>query len=485
MTTSPSFHRRALRPSLAALLGVALASCAVGPDYQRPPLKVPGAFKSATAGETALPALAENWWTLFGNSSLSQLAEETVAANQNIRAAMARVEEARQSRRSALGSFFPALNIDAAARRSRSSVATTDQYSLPLDLGYEVDVWGRLRRQYEFYQNTEAASAADLAWVRQTAIAEVAQAYFTLCLYDRQIALFEEALKLYRQQLNLTDTKYKAGLALPTDVLQARTQVNTATNQLIEVKRARAKEEHAIAILLGRAPTDFTLASTSLPAAIPGVPAGLPVTLLERRPDVAEAEHQLAAANAQIGVAKANFFPTFSLSGSAGYQSANVNHLLDWENRVWSIAPTLNLPIFQGGRLTAALAQAKARYEELMANYRTAVLGAFRDVEDQLSDLHLLAEKATSLDETLVSARENARLTELQYKQGLSTYLQVITANQTLLTNELSAAQVQSDRLAATVLLIKALGGGWQNPPIGATTPSSGGNPPPNARDGQ
>ena len=192
------------------------------------------------------------------------------------------------------------------------------------------------------------------------------------------------------------------------------------------------------------------------------MPAGLPVNLLERRPDVAEAEYRLAAANAQIGLAKADFFPTFSLTGNIGFQSVNTSNLLEWEKRAWAIGPAMNLPIFQGGRLTAALAQSKARYEEVMANYRTAVLGAFRDVEDQLSDLHLLAEKAKSLEETLVSAREYSRLTEIQYKQGLTTYLQVIDANQTLLTNELSAALAQSQRLSASVLLMKALGGGWK-----------------------
>jgi multidrug efflux system outer membrane protein len=259
----------------------------------------------------------------------------------------------------------------------------------------------------------------------------------------------------------LTDTKYKAGLTLPTDLLQARTQVNSATNQLIEVKRARAKQEHAIAILLGRPPSELVLEAAPASTTIPVIPAGLPVTLLSRRPDVAEAEHRLAAANAQIGIATANFFPRFNLSASLGFQSPNLDHLIDWEQRLWSIGPGISLPIFQGGQLTAALAQTKARYQELVASYRSTVLRSFQDVEDQLSDLHLLAEKAQSLEETLVSAREYSRLTEIQYRQGLTTYLQVIDANQTLLTNELSAAQAHSQRLIATVLLIKALGGGW------------------------
>jgi multidrug efflux system outer membrane protein len=438
-----------------------LVSCAVGPNYQRPELNVPGTYRRTTQAETATPAIAPNWWTLFGDPTLNRLAEEATAANLDIKAAMARVDQARAATRSAAGNFFPAIDLNASARRSGNASGASTSYSLPLSLGYEIDAWGRLRRQYEASQQNEQASVADLEFVRQTAIADLAQAYFTLRLYDRQIASFETALQLFHQQLDLSETKYKAGLSLPTDLLQAKTQVNSATNQLIEVRRARAKQEHAIAILLGRPPVEVVLEPAPVTTTIPVIPAGLPVNLLSRRPDVAEAEHRLAAANAQIGIATANFFPNFSLSATAGYQSSNLSNLLDWEKRVWSTGLGLSLPIFQGGQLSAALAQTKARYQELVASYRSVVLRSFRDVEDQLSDLHLLAEKAQSLEETLVSAREYSRLTEIQYRQGLTNYLQVIDANQTLLTNELSAAQAESQRLSASVLLIKALGGGW------------------------
>ena len=465
MTISITFKRRGLLPAaLLVTVSGALVSCTVGPNYQRPALTVPTAFKRAAGAETNEPALKNNWWTLFGDPALNKLAEDTLAANLDIRAAIARVEQARQNRKAALGNFAPAINLGGSARRSGSANGASNSFSLPLDLSYEADFWGRLRRQYESFKASESASVADLALVGQTAVSEVAQAYFTIRLYDRQILSFEQALELYRKQLELTDTKYKAGLALPTDLLQAKTQVNSSTSQLIEVRRSRAKQEHTIAILLGLPPSDFSFAPAPLDVAVPSVPAGIPVNLLERRPDIAEAEYRLIVANAAIGIAKADFFPRFSLSGSAGFQSSNINNLLDWEKRVWSLGSSLSLPIFQGGRLTAALAQSKARYEEVVANYRLAVLNAFGDVEDQLSDLHLLAQKAKSLEETLVSAREYSRLTEVQYKQGLTTYLQVIDANQTLLSNELSAAQAQSQRLIATVLLIKALGGGWENP---------------------
>lgn len=468
MTIPKHFPRRAVPPALLLVTSAMLVSCSVGPNYQRPALTVPTAFKRAAGTETNEPAIANNWWTLFGDPALTKLADDTIAANLDIRAAISRVEQARQGRKAALGNFVPAVDLGASARRSGNASGASNSFSLPLDLSYEIDLWGRLRRQYEIFKNSEKASVADLEFVRQTAVAEVAQAYFTIRLYDRQILSFEQALELYRKQLELTDTKYKAGLSLPTDLLQARTQVNSSTSQLIEVRRSRAKQEHTIAILLGLPPSDFSFAPAPLDVAVPKIPAGLPVNLLTRRPDVANAEYRLASANAEIGLAKADFFPRFSLSGSAGFQSSNLDNLLNWEKRVWSLGSSLSLPIFQGGRLTAALAQSKARYEEVVASYRLTVLNAFGDVEDQLSDLHLLEQKAASLEETLVSAREYSRLTEIQYKQGLTTYLQVIDANQTLLSNELSAAQAHSQRLIATVLLIKALGGGWQNPDTAA-----------------
>lgn len=451
-----------------------LTSCAVGPDYRRPEVAVPAGFKSATstATEPAGPVIATDWWTLFQDEELNRLAPEALAANQDIRAAMSRVESARAAARGARGGFFPAAEVNASAQRSRSPAragggsATANSFTLPLDLSYELDVWGRLRREYEYYDQTAQASAADLAFVRQTVLAEVAQAYFTIRFYDSEVDILERNLALYREQLDLTQTKFRAGLALQTDVLQSQTQVNSSTNDLIEVRRSRAKQEHALAILLGRSPADFSLAPKPTTATLPSVPAGIPSALLSRRPDVAVAEHQLAAANASVGLAKAAFFPSFTISGAIGYQSSAVSHLTDWQNRLWSAGAGLNLPIFQGGRLTAALAAARADYETQVANYRSAVLTAFQDVEDQLSDLRLLGEKAESVEATLVSAREYFRLTELQYKQGLATHLQVIDANQTLLTNEILAAQTRSQRLTATVLLIRALGGGWS--PAGA-----------------
>lgn len=463
-----------LSPFYALVAALALSSCAVGPNYHRPDLQVPTAFKHAPAEET--PPLNDRWWTMFQEDDLNRLVEEARRSNQTMAAAMARVDQARAATREARADFFPSLSFDPSVRRSRSPASsttagggrTTTTYSLPLDLSYEIDIWGRLRRQYEYYKNTERASAADYAVVMQTQLADVAQGYFALRLYDRQTSALKEAQDLFGRQLDLTKKKNQAGLAPQTDVLQAQNLLDSAQNQLYEAQRNRAKQENALAILIGQPPSGFELQMASRNDTIPTIPAGLPASLLSRRPDVAEAEAKLRAANAQIGVAEANFLPTLSLTGSAGFESVNVRGLTNWQNRVWSGGAGLSLPIFQGGRLTAALAGAKAAYEEAVANYRGAVLTAYGEVEDALIDLHYLSLEANALQQTLTSARENVRLSELQYRQGLNSYLEVITASQTLLNTELTVASVYNQRAAATILLIKALGGGWDpEQPVG------------------
>ncbi|MBW8782935.1 MAG: efflux transporter outer membrane subunit [Verrucomicrobia bacterium] len=464
MKTSRLLLGKPLPAVLLVAATVALTACAVGPDYHRPATPESAAYKGAPTA--AATPLLNNWWTLFEDPELARLAEETLATNLDIRAAMARVDQARALTRAANADFFPEVSLDPSARRTRTSSnagggRVSSRFSLEANASYELDVWGRLRRQSEYYRDTEKATAADYAVVLQTTLEEVAQDYVTLRFYDRQVEILEQALGLYRRQLELTQVRLKAGLALQTDVLTARTQIDSAVNQLIEVNRARASQEHAVAILLGRAPSAFSLERKTLAAAIPVIPAGLPADLLVRRPDVAAAEFKLAAANAKIGLAKANFFPSLSLTGSAGFESVDLKTLTDPASRAWSFGPSLNLPLFQGGRLTAALKQAKAAYEEQTAVYRTTVLQAFRDVEDQLSDLRFLAEEAQALESALADAEEYHRLTQLQYQQGLTTYLQVLNANQNLLSSQLSSARVQSERLTATLRLIKALGGGW------------------------
>jgi len=486
-----------------AALAALLASCAVGPDYQRPDAApTPAAYKSA---QPAAPAALSSpvggvnaasseslssgsvvvynaWWTLFNDPALAALITDALAANPSLEAAMARVDQARALLKAARADYFPSLSLNPGASRGRSSPShlTNNNFTLPLDLSYEVDIWGKLRRANEAQRASALATAADYEVVRQTMLAELAQDYFNLNLYDEQATILAESADIYRRQLDLTQTKQRAGIAFLSDVLYAQTQLDGVLRQQVEAQRARDKTEHAIAILIGKTPDQLTLPAKRIPttsatapatgnattltafvATIPAIPAGLPSTLLARRPDVAEAEQTLISANANIGVAKAQLYPSLNLSGALGYQNNDLSGLTDWSNRIWSIAGGITAPLFQGGKLRANVEQAQAAYHLQLANYRAAVLNAFGDVEDSLTDLHYLADEARMLDQTVKNAAEDVRLTDLQYRQGLVSNLDVITSVQSLLTARMNAAQVTQQRLSASVLLIKALGGGW------------------------
>ncbi|MGN6504659.1 MAG: efflux transporter outer membrane subunit, partial [Tepidisphaeraceae bacterium] len=278
---------------------------------------------------------------------------------------------------------------------------------------------------------------------------------------DDQDRIIGKNVDLYQQQVDFTKKQNKVGLVGPTDVLQAQTLLDSTQSQLIDIRRQRALVEHALAILLGRPPAELSVAFNPLATLPPMIPAGLPADLLRQRPDVAEAEQNLIAANAQVGVAIANFYPVISLTGSAGFESIDLGSVFDWQNRFWSIGPSATFPIFEGGQLQSNLNFAKARYDEVLANYRSTVINAFKDVEDALTNLHHEADSAAAQDKAVKSASEYLRLTQIQYQQGLVTYLQVTDADRTLLTNELTASQLLNQRMASAVLLIRALGGGW------------------------
>jgi multidrug efflux system outer membrane protein len=471
---------------LATLLCTVLTSCTVGPNYQRPDLKVPTGFASATTRPTTQPALGRDWWKLFGDPTLTKLEEDAVKANTDLQAAVARVAQARAAARVTQSQFYPVVTLDPSIQRSRSSgtlnnssgqsitsngttvsrsssssARTTTVARIPFDVSYEVDVWGRVRRSVEASVAQVRANEDDYQVVLQTLQADVAQNYFTLRSLDAQAKILERNVESYRRQIELTETQHQAGLVGQTDVLQAQTLLNSTVAQQIDIRRQRADTEHALAILLGRPPSEVTVLNQPLDLVPPQVPAGLPAELLRRRPDVLLAEQNLVAANAQIGVATAAFYPTFRLTGSAGFESIDLAHALDWESRVWSIGPSVSFPIFNGGQLQANLDQTRARYEELSATYRGSVLTAYRDVEDSLTDLHLRADAAHAQNQAVQYAREYLRLSEVQYRGGLATYLQVIDAERTLLTNELTAAQILEQRMISTVLLIKSMGGGW------------------------
>ena len=474
MTLPSHLHRRERRiGGAAAVIASALTlSCAVGPDYQRPTLDVPEKFAGAEAPAPDHAGVAPEWWKLFGEPELDELEKAALAANLDLQAAAARVVEARAAARVAGSQYYPVITFDPSVNRSRVATtsptgagrtgsATVTNVKIPFDLSYEVDVWGRVRRADEAAVATAQASADDFDVVLLTLTADVAQGYFNLRSLDAQAEILGRSIELYRRQVELTTTQKRVGLVGQTDVLQAETQLDATTALEVEVRRQRADAEHALAILTGRPPGEVTLAVRGLELEPPAIPVGLPPDLLRQRPDIAKAEHDLVAANAAIGVAQADLYPQLTLTGSAGFQNLDAGKVIDWPLRFWSIGAGLTAPIFEGGRLTAELEQAKARRQEVEAIFRSVVLTAIGDVETALTDLHLRSDAGTAQARAVVSARNYLRLAELQYRQGVIGYLQVIDADRTLLSNELLLAQILDQRFAATVLLIKALGGGW------------------------
>jgi len=415
------------------------------------------------------------------------LVNDARQANTNVQAAMARVAQARAAARVTRSEFFPVITFEPSVSRARTpstgnpafATTATDTGSsaqrgaggrtitnirLPFDLTYEVDIWGRVRRSYESSVAQARSSLYDFEVVLQTLEGDVAQNYFNIRFIDLQTQIVAQTVESYRRQLDLTNKQFRAGLVGQTDVAQAESQLNSTLTQEVELRRQRLDAEHALAVLLGRPPSEVTVAVMPLTLNPPGVPEILPAELLRRRPDVAEAEQNLIAANANVGVAIADFYPTLTLNAAAGFQSANLQSALNWEQRAWSFGPSLSAPLFEGGRLHASLEQARGRYQELVATYRGTVLGALHDVEDSLTDLRLRAEAAQVQELAVRSSREYLRLAQLQYQQGLVSYLTVIDAERTLLNNELSAAQILNQRLVSTVLLVKAMGGGWEAP---------------------
>ncbi len=460
----------AMRAAAMTTLTLLASGCTVGPNFKPVPSETGDAFKSAGPQDSAPSQLGADWWLLFKDPALERLETEATRSSFDLRAAMARVVEARAAAKSVRSQYYPVISFDPSAVRARTpggggsvdrGAVTGTVVRVPFDLSYEIDVWGRVRRAVEASDAQARATAADFGVVLQTLTADVAQNYFTLRSLDAQEKILIDTLELLRREVSLTRTRQGAGIVAPTDALQAQILVDTTETQVIEVRRQRADVEHALAILTGHPPSSLTIPPLPLEGTPVLVPAGLPTDLLGRRPDVAEAEANLAAACAAVGVADANFYPAFQLTGAAGFESIDIGHAIDWANRFWSIGASASMPLFEGGKLRADLEQAKARYDELEAAYHGTLLGAVRDVEDALTDLHLRADAADARDRAVRDSREYARLTQLQYRQGIVSYLQVTDAERSLLANELAAVQTQELRFTSTVLLIKALGGGW------------------------
>lgn len=445
------------------------SACTVGPDYKRPAVDMPDAFKSSPAGSVPSAPVARDWWKLFDDAGLTDLETAAISGSLDLKAAVSRVVQARAAAQSVRSQYFPVITLDPSATRTRthtrvggSGGTTITSATVPFDLSYEVDVWGRVRREVESSEAQARATAADFGVVLQTLTADVAQNYFTLRSLDSQERILAETIDLFAREVDLTKKRQNVGIAATTDTIQAQLQLETAQALVLEVRRQRADTEHALAILIGRPPSALSLAPDPLKGTPVSVPPGLPADLLGQRADVAEAEENLRAACAAVGVADAQFYPDLKLTGAAGFSSIGFTNLIDWADRFWSIGASASAPIFEGGKLRADLEQAKGRYDELEATYRSTILGAIRDVEDSLNDLQLRAETGATLDKAVDDSRQYLRLTELQYRQGLVSYLQVIDAERTLLTNRLAAEQTLNLRYTSTVLLIKALGGGWR-----------------------
>jgi multidrug efflux system outer membrane protein len=458
------------------VLTVLLAGCTVGPTYTRPPVVEPEAFKSAAATGEA-PRLAPEWWRLYGESELDRLIVTANESNQTLKQAVAAVDQARALARVAGSYRYPTITLDPSFARTRTSAtrrnaatgqavagaATFNDWLVPVTLSYEIDAWGRVRRSLESARAQAVASANDEAMIRLTVQTDVAQDYFAIRSLDAQIDILAQTVASYREQVRLLTVQVRTGLVSEIGLNQAQALLESTLAQQRDAERARADLEHALAILCGQPAPSFALATNPLrEASPPDVPAGLPAALLARRPDVSAAEQLVVSANAQIGVATANLYPTFSLSSLAGFESANLRNLFDWRSRIASIIPGVTLPIFTGGRLRANLEAAQAMYRQTVAAYVNQVLIAYGDVEDALTDLHALTDQVGRYREAVAASRNYLRLAQVQYRTGLTDYLLVIDAERTLLANQLSLAQAVNLQQAAAIRLIKALGGGWE-----------------------
>jgi multidrug efflux system outer membrane protein len=458
------------------MAGATLSGCLLGPDYQRPALDVPSGYREEAAAGSAAQPLDSEWWKLFGDPALTGLEEQARAANQDLQLAIARVAEARATARISESDFFPVLTMDPSYTRARLSAnrplstsgssagkaAHTTDIIVPFDLSYEIDLWGRVRRSFESATAAARASENDYGVVALTLAADVAANYFAIRSLDAQEATLRDSVGIFADQLRLVESRYRAGIVSELDVAQARTQLATTVSQRADVQRLRAESEHALAVLCGRPASEFSIPEQPLDLGPPEIPAGLPSQLLERRPDVAEAEQNLVAANAEVGVAKTLFCPQVRLTGAAGLESASFGDLLEAESRIWALRPSISVPIFEGGRLRANLAGAKARHDQAVAVYRQTVLGAFRDVEDALVGVRLRAAQGDAVAEAVAAAARAVFIARSQYDHGITDYLQVIIAEGTHLDLELQSAQIQQQRLLTAVLLVKAIGGGWE-----------------------
>jgi multidrug efflux system outer membrane protein len=480
MSNNGSHHPGLLHATSEVIIGVVamlLSGCIVGPNYHPRSAPVAPAFTEpvpAVASPTGPSAIAyRDWWKIYRDPKLDDLENKADAANRDIRIAIAHVDEAAAATRFARSFLLPTVSGQPSISRNREAqdrpnngetderAATYNDIQLPLVAGYEVDAWGRVRRSIESARATQQASEADLRFVRLSIETTVAVDYFTLRASDQELGILATMIVDFTKSLALIDSRFHHGLNSDLDVEQAKTILDETKAQEQALQIQREQLEHAIAVLLGRTVEGFSLPSQPSNPLPPDIPAGLPSDLLERRPDIAEADRYVAAATAQIGIAKAAYFPQVSLTGVAGYESTNAVSLLNWQNTLATLGASAVAPIFTGGRLRAGVEQAQAVYRQSLAQYEKTVLVAYQEVEDQLAALHYLDSESQAEASAVSDARRTEEIALQRYKAGLVGYLDVVYAQQAVLTNEQIAAQISGQRLAASVVLIKALGGGW------------------------
>lgn len=491
-------HRKLHYAVRLALLASMMAGCTIGPDYVKPDMAVPAAFKEQQGWKTAQPQdelPRGNWWELFGDSELNALVSQVEVSNQNIRAVEAQYRQARALAQQAHAAYYPTLSASLSANRrqiisgsgsnndlnnininttnlnsatinstSNSGRSSSSAYSAGLNASWEPDIWGRVQRSVEAGTANVQASGADVAAARLSAQAELVQDYFLLRIADARAQLLNDTVAAYERSFKLTQNQYAVGVVARADVVNSETQLKTARAQAVDARVQRAQLEHAIAVLIGKAPAELTIpfapVFNTLP---PAIPAGIPSQLLERRPDIAAAERRAAAANAQIGVAQAAYYPAITLSTALGLQSSSFASLFSAPTTFWTLGAALAQTLFDGGLRKAQTAQAIAVYDQNAASYRQAILTAFQEVEDNLSSLSLLEQEAQLQEDAVKSSREAVQIATNQYKAGLVNFLDVVNVEAIALNNERTALTVQSSRLVAAVLLIKALGGGWDS----------------------
>ena len=468
---------------VAMIVVLLLEGCTVGPKYVKPTVattptykeEVPVSFKDSDQWRPAQPgdeASRGNWWEIFGDRELNKLEEQIASSNESLKVAEARFREARAAVRFNRTAQFPTISTSPSASYTKSSdyspnspskiqQASTGDFALPVDLSYELDLWGRVRRSVAAAREEAQATAADYETAKLSLEAELAIDYFELRSADAQKQLLDDTVEAYSDNLQLTINRFKGGVAPKADVAQAQTQLDTTRVQDTDVTVQRAQFEHAIAILIGKPPAKFNLAVAPLNYQPPTTPIGIPSDLLQRRPDIAAAERRVAEANQQIGIARAAYFPTVTLDGSVGFAGTQGSNWFSWPSGFWAVGPALAETLFDAGRRRATSESARANYDAAVATYRQTSLTAFQEVEDNVAALRILENETQQQQQAVASSQESLQLFTNRYKGGVDPYLQVITAQTTELANERNAIDILRRRLDASVLLVKALGGGW------------------------